>query len=320
MPNLNPLAPLGDSQDIVLLDGGLATELEKRGADLEGALWSAKVLAEAPERIEAVHDAYLRAGADCLITATYQATVEGFARAGHTGAEAEALMVRAVDLAIASRDRHVSDSDDATRRRPLVAASVGPYGAFRADGSEYTGDYDLDQAELEAFHRERLALLAGAGADLLACETIPAAAEARALAGLLDALGPAAPRAWMSFTCRDTAHLSDGTPLAPLVAELELCPSLVAVGVNCVSPSLVPELVSTLRGATALPIVVYPNSGERWDARARLWRGTAEPHDFAEAAVSWVAAGASLVGGCCRTGPEHIQALRAELQGRERLD
>lgn len=315
-----PFDPFLRAQGVVVLDGGLATELEAQGVDLSGGLWSARLLLEEPRVIRTVHEIYLRAGADCLISATYQATVEGFGRYGVPAADAERLMAEGVGLACAARDAFWGDprSQDG-RLRPLVAASIGPYGAYRADGSEYTGDYDRDQAGLEDFHRRRLALLAGAGADLLACETIPSAAEARALAHLLETLPPGSPPAWISFTCRDAEHLSDGSRLDDLVRELSACPSIVALGVNCVPPSRVPALVAGLRAATDRAIVAYPNSGESWDAHSKAWRGTAEPLDFANRAAEWVAAGAVAVGGCCRTRPEHIRSLRMALLARQRF-
>lgn len=312
----DPFAPFLRRQRCVFLDGGLATELERNGAKLSGGLWSARLLAEAPERIRAVHDAYLEAGADCLIAASYQATVEGFGRLGYTAAEAEALLVLAVDVACQARDAFWRDPGNRVGRcRPLVAASVGPYGAYRADGSEYTGAYDLDQAGLAAFHRRRFGLLAGAGADLLAIETVPSVDEARAVVDVLEGLvdrGPT-PQAWMSFTCRDETHLSDGTPLGSVVREVAGCRSIVALGVNCVPPRLVPGLIDTLRKVSDRPVIVYPNSGERWDAETGTWFGDSDPIDFADAGVGWVEAGAVAVGGCCRTGPDHIRRLRARL-------
>ncbi|HZD10243.1 MAG TPA: homocysteine S-methyltransferase, partial [Candidatus Binatia bacterium] len=194
------------------------------------------------------------------------------------------------------------------RLRPIVAASVGPYGAFLADGSEYRGSYGLDEDELFDFHRPRWHLLAGCAPDLMACETIPSASEARALARLMSET-PQVP-SWISFTCRDERHLSDGTPVYELVARLEEVPQLVAVGINCTAPRFIPELVREVRRATRKPVVVYPNSGERWDAARRRWIGLSVPEDFADQSLAWRAAGATLVGGCCRTGPRHVSEIR----------
>ena len=244
---------------VILVDGALATELEARGEDLSGGLWSARVLRDAPERIQRVHHDYLAAGADCVITASYQATVEGLVRRGASPAHARSVLRRSVEVACAARDAFVGDH----RPGPFVAASVGPYGAYLADGSEYRGDYDLDEEGLVAFHGDRLRLLSQCGADVLACETLPSAVEARALVRLLRDLPM---KAWLSFSCRDDAHLGDGTPLAEIASELAEAPSVLAIGVNCTAPRYVDALVGQLAAASSRPIIVYPNSGEGWDA------------------------------------------------------
>jgi homocysteine S-methyltransferase len=288
----------------LVLDGGLATRLESYGRDLGGGLWSARLLSEEPDLVRRVHRDYFEAGADVAIAAGYQASVPALTARGATETEALALIARSVELARAERDAFGSG---------LVAAGVGPYGAARADGSEYTGDYDLDEEGLYSWHRQRWRVLADAGADLLACETVPSAAEARALARLL-AETPGA-RAWISFSCRDGERVSDGTPLREAAAELAPLHAdgrLVAVGVNCTAPRHVPALVRAVAGC-GVPAVAYPNSGETWDAARRRWTGTAEPEEFGRAAVEWYEAGAVLVGGCCRTGPEHVRSVRAHL-------
>jgi homocysteine S-methyltransferase len=310
----DPLAPFLEGGGSLVLDGGLATELERAGFDLDHPLWSARLLRERPEAIAAVHRAYLEAGADCITAASYQATIEGFRSDGATAAEARRLLVGSVELAIRARDAFWSGglpSRATARRRPLVAASVGPYGAFRADGSEYTGAYDVDLDGLLDFHRERLRLLLEARPDLLACETIPSAVEARALAVLLAELRGA--RAWVSFSCRDGSRLCDGTPFAEAVRTVAAVPQVAAVGVNCTAPSHLEDLLRAAAGVTGKPLVAYPNSGETYDAAAKAWRGTSDPLDWGERARAWRAAGARLVGGCCRTGPGHVRAVRTSL-------
>jgi homocysteine S-methyltransferase len=296
----------------LVLDGGLATELERAGFDLDHPLWSARLLSERPEAIAAVHRAYLEAGADCITTASYQATIPGFRRAGATDAEARGLLARSVELALEARDAFWSGASGepaSVRSRPLVAASIGPYGAFLADGSEYTGAYDLGLEGLVDFHRERMRLLLEAGPDLLACETIPSAVEARALALLLAGLPDA--RAWVSFSCRDGSRLCDGTPFADAVRSVAALPQVVAVGLNCTAPRFAPDLLRAAAAATGKPLVAYPNSGETYDAAVKAWRGTSDAQDWGRRARAWRAAGARLVGGCCRTGPEHVRAVRA---------
>ncbi len=309
----NPLSPFLDAAGVLILDGGLATELEYRGADLGGPLWSARVLVEEPDRVADVHEAYLRAGADCIVSASYQATFEALAERGLTGAAAADLMRGSVELAIAARDRVWEELEGSGRSRPLVAASVGPYGAYLADGSEYRGDYGLSVEDLARFHRPRLELLAASGADLLAFETIPSLEEAVALAGLLDATSGIP--AWLSFSCRDEESLCDGTPIERAVAAVEGCERLLALGINCTAPHLILPLLERARRATRKPLLAYPNSGEGWDGAAKRWLSAEETGRPVERCREWHAAGARLIGGCCRTRPEDIAALRDELLG-----
>ncbi|MDP2956726.1 MAG: homocysteine S-methyltransferase [Longimicrobiales bacterium] len=310
----SPFEPFLRTQGFVLLDGGLATALEARGHDLRDPLWSAKVLLEAPEEVRAVHLDYLAAGADCIATVTYQATFEGFGNRGLSEAEAEAAFRLAVRLAVEARDDFWSDpANRPGRLRPLVAASVGPYGAFLADGSEYTGRYGLDEDRLVAWHRRRLLLLADSPADLLGIETIPSLPEVRALLRLLDE----APSrwAWLSFQCRDGGHLADGAPVEDAARACEPGARVAAVGVNCVPPEQVGPLLSRLRLGTTLPLAAYPNSGERYDAARKAWLPGASEWNPASAAPAWRDAGASVLGGCCRTGPDTIRRMRRALTG-----
>ncbi len=295
-----------------MVDGGLATEFEARGCDLNDDLWSAKLLLEDQDLIRQVHHDYLSAGADCIASISYQATVSGFAKRGLSEAEAIELLRTSVRLAIDTRDAFWREAGNRPGRlRPIVAASVGPYGAFLADGSEYTGRYAIDEKELTAFHRDRWHILADSGADVVACETIPSRREARILARLLKEM-PAS-YAWFSFSCQDGVHLSDGNPVSEAVRDLAGMEQVAAVGINCIAPDLVPSLIDQVRAATDAPIVVYPNSGERWDAVNKRWVGTAAPVDFGAAAREWLEMGARLIGGCCRTGPQHVRRIRERL-------
>ncbi len=307
----NPIAELLERQPVVVLDGGFATELEARGVVLDEALWSAALLIDAPDAIERLHLDYLEAGADCIVSASYQATLEGFARRGLQAAEAEAALLRSVDLALSARETFWSRGSRGDRRRPLVAAGIGPYGAYLADGSEFTGDYGLSEGELYAFHRRRWRLLAGSGADLLACETVPSIAEARALARLLDETPGIG--AWLSFSCRDGERLSDGTELAAAVRELEPVAGILAIGVNCTAPRHISSLLGRAGAETGKPLVAYPNSGETWDAAGRRWIGAHDRCDLAASAPEWLELGARLIGGCCRTTPADIRRLRTKL-------
>jgi homocysteine S-methyltransferase len=305
----SPIDPFLVAQPFVVLDGALATELERRGCDLRDPLWSAKVLIEQPDLIEAVHADYFAAGADCAITASYQASFAGFAQRGIDAAAAAALMQRSVRLARAARDSFWAEPTNRVGRlRPFIAASVGPYGAYLADGSEYRGDYGLSMEELMDFHRPRMAELVQGGAELFACETIPCLVEARALAALLPEFPTMT--AWISFSARDGRHTCHGELLADCVGELAPNPQVVALGVNCTAPGHILSLIAEARSATDKPIIVYPNSGEGYDAATNSWTGEAACGNFAAQAKEWYHAGARLIGGCCRTGPEDIRGIR----------
>ena len=305
----NPIDNFLAQRPVMILDGALATELQLRGADLNDPLWSAKCLIERPELIRAVHLDYFRAGADVATSATYQATFEACARRGIDRLAAAQLMRDAVALAVAAREEFWSDTANrAGRLRPLVAASVGPYGAMLADGSEYRGHYALDDGALADFHRPRLQVLAAAGADLLACETIPCLREALVLAQLLREFPTLS--AWMSFSCRNGAQTCEGDSIADCAAQLRGFPQIAAVGVNCTPPQHIASLLRHLRGATDTPLVIYPNSGESYDASSKRWCGEPDALPFAEMARLWHAEGARLIGGCCRTGPLDISGVR----------
>ncbi len=311
---MNPLQPFLDVQSAFVLDGGLATELEQRGYRLDDALWSARLLADAPDAIRQVHSDYFWVGADCGISATYQATVPGFMARGASEAEARRLIRLAVTLVIEARDAYWARAQmhDDGRLRPLVAASVGPYGAYLADGSEYTGRYDLDEAGLRSFHHDRWHLLAQTPADLLACETIPSIVEARVLAGLLAETPDR--WAWFSFTARDGRTLSDGTPVAEAAAFLNGCDRVAAIGINCTPPRYIPALIGEIRAVSDKPVIVYPNSGETYDAVHKRWLGESAPSEFGTYSREWRKLGAAAVGGCCRTTPDHIRQIRDRIR------
>ena len=294
----------------MILDGGLATELQARGCDISGALWSARVLRTAPEIIEQLHYDFYAAGADCATTASYQASYEGFAGIGLDAGETTRLLRLSVELARSARSRYQRDHPD-DRRGLFVAASVGPYGAILHDGSEYRGDYGLSAARLVAFHERRFEVLAAAGADFLACETIPVLEEARAYVELLARLPSA--HAWLTFTSQDGVHTSHGEPLVECARLIDPIPNVFAVGVNCVKPEIVGDAIRALATGTRKPILVYPNSGECWEAGAERWHGT-PAHSIAGLAPEWMRAGALHIGGCCRVGPGEIARVKAALR------
>lgn len=293
----------------IILDGGFATQLEAMGFDISGAVWSAKLLDSDPQAIIDAHRAYLDAGADCIISASYQASRRGFISLGKTAEEADRLLVLSVELAIEARRRFMADRQDG--QQVLVAASIGPYGAIMRDGSEYTGDYGVSERDLRDFHAERLRLLDRSGADVLACETIPNIMEARVLCELL--INVETP-AWISFSCRDREHICDGTKLSDAVVMFADHPRVLAVGINCTPPALLAALIPILK--TAAPnkaIIVYPNSGETYHADDKTWSGATCDFENDFNVSAWRDAGAKLIGGCCRTGPGDIAAIRRVL-------
>lgn len=305
---MNPIASILDRYPVLVIDGALATELERRGFDLKDDLWSAKILLEQPAAIKQLHYDYFKAGADCVITASYQATIEGFMKRGLTKEQAYALLQKSVRLAIEAGDEFWADEANRVgRAKPFVAASVGPYGAYLADGSEYRGNYGLTEEQLMDFHRPRMRALVEAGAEMLACETIPTPIEARALVKVLgefEGMG-----AWISFSCRDEAHVCEGERLEECVRQVESSPQVAAVGVNCTSPKFVPSLIREARRATDKPILVYPNSGESYSAEKKDWNDDPVYESFGEEAKVWYEAGARMIGGCCRTSPEDIHVI-----------
>ncbi|WP_394517451.1 homocysteine S-methyltransferase [Pantoea sp. SGAir0175] len=303
----NPIAAALTHTDTLILDGALATELEARGCDLADTLWSAKVLMENPELIYQVHYDYFAAGANVAITASYQATPLGFAARGLDSGQASALIRQSVTLAQRARDDYRAASG--SQAPLLVAGSVGPYGAYLANGAEYRGDYALPAAEMKDFHRPRVAALLEAGVDLLACETLPSFGEIQALISLLAEFPHSS--AWFSFTLRDAQHLSDGTPLSKVAEVINAAPQVVAVGLNCVALESVTPALQTLQALTDKPLLVYPNSGEQYDAVSKSWHSAPSGCTLHDKFPEWQQAGARLIGGCCRTTPQDIAAIAA---------
>ena len=303
----DPIGQMLRSQGYVVIDGAMATELERHGADLDDPLWSARCLIESPELVHRVHSEYLHAGADVLISATYQASVAGFMERGMDEPAATRLIRLGVVLAQQARDEFWSDTSNRQGRlRPLVAASVGPFGACLYDGSEYHGNYRASWHEVAEFHHKRLDVLVTCEPDLLAFETIPSLREAEIL---LDLLEDYEIPAWLSFSCWDEQYLSHGEPFIEGVKLAARSGKISAVGVNCTPPKYIGSLLQQAAGST-IPLLVYPNSGETWVPEDHCWIGAGEGHlDTA----AWYQSGARLIGGCCRTGPSQIAETRAEL-------
>jgi len=298
-----------------VLDGGMASELEFQGADISGPLWSAHVLEEAPEKVVAVHRAYLEAGADVLLTASYQVSRKGYVEFGLAGDRADAALLRSVELACTARAEFASHNKG---REVLIAASLGPYGAALHNGAEYHGNYDCTFADLVQFHQERIAVLIESNADLLAFETLPSLEEAQAIGEALKPWPNLA--AWFTFTCPDTRaaslQVAHGELLRDCAKLAASFPQTIAVGVNCTRPKWLPMLIAELRAASDKPILVYPNSGEGWDAETRCWTGHSDATEFGQHAQQSYSAGAQIVGGCCRTRPAHIHQVALAVNSR----
>jgi homocysteine S-methyltransferase len=308
--NMNPIKHILDTFSHLILDGGFATELERRGCDLNDPLWSAKILLENPEVIGAVHTDYLEAGADCVITASYQATYEGFSKRGLSEGQARELIQLSIKIAAKVRDDFWANPVNRINRpKPLVAASVGPYGAYLADGSEYRGDYLLNETELIAFHRRRMETLIEAEPDVLACETLPCLVEAQVLVGLMEE-NPAM-YGWISFSAKDGLHINSGEKIEDCARWLDRKEQVAAVGVNCTAPEYVASLIAEIKKGTDKTIIVYPNSGEHYDVGVKSWGGSPTDFPYAENARNWFALGARVIGGCCRTTPQDIRDIAA---------
>ncbi|XP_058495066.1 uncharacterized protein zgc:172121 isoform X2 [Solea solea] len=313
------LKPYLSDNGPLVLDGGLATELEAQGAHLQGdPLWSARLLQSNPQAIRDAHYRFLLSGADVVTTATYQASIPGFIRHMDVSSEsARELLMSGVQLAKDSVTQFVSDSRPTEQRRPLVAGSVGPYGAFLHNGSEYTGAYaeEMSVEDLKVWHRSQVECLAAAGADLIAFETIPSLKEASALVELLREFPNS--KAWLSFSCKDGRCISDGSPFTDAVQIANRSTQLVAVGVNCCCPAFVEPLLDCAGSLLSpdMSWVVYPNSGEEWDTQQGWLKSGKTSASIAELCNTWMNQGASLIGGCCRVSPTHIAEIRRQLKG-----
>jgi homocysteine S-methyltransferase len=317
LPPINKISTyLSTTTSPLIIDGALATYLETLGADISGALWSASVLLSQPSLIKQTHLDYYRAGANIAITASYQASLPGLIKHLKLNLnDAQAVVRKSVELAQEARDEYLAEQDE-TQKQLFVAGSVGPYGAFLADGSEYRGDYTISKDAMKSFHRGRIQALVDAGVDILACETIPSKTETEALLELLAREFPST-EAWFTFTLRDGAHIADGTALVDIAELFSEAENVVGLGVNCVPDDLALAALKNLaplvkRGT----LVVYPNSGEQWNAQAREWEGSkTEGNTLAQKTVEWWDAGARMVGGCCRTTPGDVRTMGEALRG-----
>ena len=290
----------------LILDGGLSNVLEGFGCDLNHRLWSARLLIDEPELILRAHLTYLEAGANLISSAGYQASLEGFIKTGLSPLEAERLILRSVELAEEARDIYLRNNN--TEKKIYIAASMGPYGAILADGSEYRGHYAISEKALKDFHAKRIELLATSNADFFGFETIPSMPEVKVLSELLSRFTKPS---WISFSCKDELHLNDGNKISEAAKLLVNNTSVFAIGVNCTSPKYISGIIEVLKQSVPeKKIIVYPNSGEVYHVQSKSWLGVSDPFSFEKMAQEWREKGADIIGGCCRIGPEHIQRIR----------
>ena len=314
MSYLSTIDPFIKKHGIIIVDGGLATELEKMGFNLNTRLWSAHLLDSNPDAIKQVHHSYLEAGADCIISSSYQASIPGFIKKGFSENKARSLLKRSVDLAIVARDEYIerSGNNENNHLHPIVAASIGPYGAYLANGAEYRGKYNIPKSQLKSFHESRWEVLCDSAVNLFACETIPGFDEAEVLLDILKKTPEIF--AWISFSCQDGERISDGARIQDCAALFKDCDQVVAIGINCTAPKYISSLIEQTRlGAPDKPVVVYPNAGNIYDIKTRTWLEDSDPLNYGIAACDWFKSGARLIGGCCQMGPEHINAMRTTL-------
>ena len=288
-----------------IIDGGLSNVLEDQGCDLNHKLWTARLLEKNPNAIVQAHLDYINSGAQCITTSSYQASIPALLAIGYNRDSAEKLILKSIQLAeIAIKTALDSGVIDF---KPLIAASVGPYGAYLADGSEYRGNYGVSDTTLRDFHLDRIKILDGSNADILACETIPSLQEARILSNLLLQVNKPA---WISFSCKDGQHLNDGSKVKECVSIFGNHPKVFAVGVNCTNPKYISDLIPCIKASCGdNKVIVYPNSGEAYNAKNKTWRGLSDPKHFVEMSKEWTKLGADIIGGCCRIGPEHIKRI-----------
>jgi len=287
-----------------VIDGSMGTALEDKGANLNNALWTAAILCNQPELVKEVHLDYFRAGADCGITCSYQATIPGLMKQGMSEDAAEELIVKSVEIFREARDEWWNNKEKDNRSYPLCLAGIGPYGAYLADGSEYRGNYGISDETLRDFHKRRMELLWNAGADILLLETQPSLHEVLIEAELAENMNA---DYWISFSCRDGVHINEGDKIEDAVRMISHDhPHLRMVGVNCTKPEYIVSLIHEIQKGTDLPIAVYPNSGKQYDPTTKTWHGVPDQLSFGEYALRYYEAGTTAVGGCCTTIAEDI--------------
>lgn len=309
---MNIFEQILEKQKAIIIDGALGTQIQKNGHNVSDSLWSAKFLDEDPQVIKDVHMQYLDSGADIIITSSYQASFEGFLKKGFTYEKVVELLKLSINIAIEARDEFWENNSDTNRIKPLVAASIGPYGAYLADGSEYSGNYEISDEELKNFHKKRLEVLIQTNPDIYAFETIPSLNEAKILCELIDEFNLT--NSWITFSAKDDSFTNAGNEINESIKILENTKSLGAIGINCTAPQYMPKLIKNIKANTNKPIVIYPNGGSKYNPITKLWeQGEISPIEYAKMSHLWVSKGAKLIGGCCLTTPQEIKEIRKVL-------
>lgn len=310
---MNKLEQILEKQDVFIIDGALGTRLQEKGFNVNDSMWSAKFLDENPNAIKDVHKEYLEAGADCIITSSYQASIEGFVKKGFSEKKAQELIELSINLAKDSIKEFWEKLENKKKReKPLVAASIGPYGAYLANGAEYTGIYGIENEELKNFHKRRVELIAKMTPDIFAVETIPSFHEAKILCEILKEYKNIP--SWISFSAKNGTHINGGESIKECAKYLQTQEHITAIGINCTAPEFITSLIEEIKSVCDKPIVIYPNGGSKYNPVTKKWENSkTDEKEFAKMAKLWKNKGAKLIGGCCQTGPKEIKELRKTL-------
>ncbi|MBU0923330.1 homocysteine S-methyltransferase [bacterium] len=310
---MNIIEKILQKQKVFILDGALGTQIQRNGHDVNDSLWSAKFLNEDTSVIKEVHKQYLEAGADCIITSSYQASIEGFLKKGFSQEKAIELIKLSINIAKEARDEFWEAFENKQSRvKPLVAASIGPYGAYLADGSEYTGDYKISDEELKSFHKKRLEIILETNPDILACETIPSFKEAKIICDLLKYYPNTS--SWITFSAKDENYTNAGDDIKVCMTYFNKHEHISALGINCTAPQYIPMLIENIKSVSSKPIIAYPNGGSKYNPITKVWeKGELSPPEYAKLSHLWYTKGAKIIGGCCETTPNEIECIRKTL-------
>ncbi len=301
-----------EKQNALILDGALGTQMQNHGFNINDSLWSAKFLDENPNAIKLVHKEYLEAGADCIITSSYQASLEGFLEKGFSEEKADHLISSSIKIAKDTRDEFWESYKNSDRLKPLVAASIGPYGAYLANGAEYSGAYEISEKKLSSFHKRRLDTIMKMSPDIIACETIPLFSEIKILSKLLEKYKTTT--SWLCLSAKNESLTNAGDDVEEVISWLNAQKHIDAIGVNCTAPQYISTLVKKIKKLSDKLIVIYPNGGSAYNPITKLWESSlTNSEEFAKMAYLWNSLGANIIGGCCETTPKEIKKIREYL-------